>query len=571
MIGLVLVATLLIVSIFADFFAPMDPKAPHISFAPPDTISFEAPDGSFSLLPYVYPIVETGEFDPITFQPLTGPDKTNPTPLGFFVKGYSYKLLLAHPGQHPLLRLDQRQPVHLLGTDKFGRDILSRGIIGSRISLTIALIVVTITTTIGTIVGITSGYIGGRFDAWLQRFVELVLAFPQLPLYLALTSLIPVTAPSNVFIAFVIGVLAALGWAQLSREVRGKTLALSRIEYVRAAMAVGAGSGRIIFRHILPNVLSHVIVAVTLAIPSVVLLESFLGFPRLCGEAAADLLGPDAAGHRHLLGDRLLPLDPLAGGLRADHRVRVQRARRRPPRRRRSLLRLTMADTPANPFAPAERFDLGAHGRELILDARNIAVTFKVEGGIVEGVRDVSFQLHKGETIALVGESGSGKSVTARTIMGLLTKRATVSPQTRILLDGEDITKYTPRQMRALRGNKISMIFQEPMTSLNPVYTIGQQITEILHLHNKMSRVEATRRAAALLEEVQIPEPEARLRQYPHQLSGGPAPARDDRHGARQPPGRADRRRADDGARRHRAGANPQPHQGAEGASTAWR
>ena len=137
---------------------------------------------------------------------------------------------------------------------------------------------VLLTTTVGTLVGISSGYLGGRLDAWVQRFVELILAFPQLPLYLALTTLIPVTAPSNVFIAFVIGVMACLGWAQLSREVRSKTLSLARIEYVRAAVAVGSGDFRIITRHILPNVLSHIIVAVTLAIPSVVLLESFLGF-----------------------------------------------------------------------------------------------------------------------------------------------------------------------------------------------------------------------------------------------------------------------------------------------------
>jgi peptide/nickel transport system permease protein len=138
--------------------------------------------------------------------------------------------------------------------------------------------VVTITTVLGTLVGITSGYLGGAMDAWTQRFVEVVLAFPQLPLYLALTTLIPVNASSNFFIAFVIGIMAALGWAQLSREIRGKTLALARIEYVRAAMAVGAGDMRIITRHILPNVMSHVIVAVTLAIPTIVLLESFLGF-----------------------------------------------------------------------------------------------------------------------------------------------------------------------------------------------------------------------------------------------------------------------------------------------------
>ncbi len=174
-----------------------------------------------------------------------------------------------------------------------------------------------------------------------------------------------------------------------------------------------------------------------------------------------------------------------------------------------------------NPFAPPERFDLDVHGRSLILDARSIAVSFKVEGGTVEAVRDVSFQLHRGETIAIVGESGSGKSVTARSVMGLLTKRATIGPDARIELDGENILAFSPRKRRALRGNRISMIFQEPMSSLNPVYTVGAQIAEIILLHTKMSKREAMVRARELLEEVQIPEPEARLRQYPHQLSGG--------------------------------------------------
>jgi peptide/nickel transport system permease protein len=279
MIGIVLVALLLIVAVFADFFAPMDPKAANIGFAPPDTLQFTRQDGSFSLMPVIYPLSEGGELDPITFQPIIGPDYENPTELGFFVQGYSYQLLWVIPANiHFIGATDPTKKVHLLGTDKFGRDILSRGIVGSRISLTIALVVTLITTVVGTLVGITSGYLGGRFDSWTQKFVEFVLAFPQLPLYLALTSLIPITAPSNVFIAFVIGVMAVLGWAQLSREVRSKTLALARIDYVRAAIAVGSPDSRIITRHILPNVMSHVIVAVTLSVPSVVLLESFLGF-----------------------------------------------------------------------------------------------------------------------------------------------------------------------------------------------------------------------------------------------------------------------------------------------------
>ncbi|HLV82637.1 MAG TPA: ABC transporter ATP-binding protein, partial [Devosia sp.] len=167
------------------------------------------------------------------------------------------------------------------------------------------------------------------------------------------------------------------------------------------------------------------------------------------------------------------------------------------------------------------RHDLGSHGRELILDARHIGVDFKVEGGTVNAVRDVSFQLHKGETIALVGESGSGKSVTARTLMKLLTKRATILPETQITLSGKNIVTMGDRDMRKLRGNDVAMIFQEPMSSLNPVYTIGQQLCEVLHLHNRMSRKEAMTKSEALLEEVQIPEPRARLNNYPHQLSGG--------------------------------------------------
>ncbi|MGV2067333.1 ABC transporter ATP-binding protein [Agrobacterium sp. 22-226-1] len=174
-----------------------------------------------------------------------------------------------------------------------------------------------------------------------------------------------------------------------------------------------------------------------------------------------------------------------------------------------------------NTYAPAIRFDADNRNDDAIIDARNIAVTFRVEHGTVEAVKDISFQLYRGETIAIVGESGSGKSVTARTIMGLLTKRASVSKSATVRFNGDDILKFSSRQRRALRGNRISMIFQEPMSSLNPIYTIGSQIVEAIRVHSKLSRKEAEARALDLLRQVQIPEPEARLKQYPHQLSGG--------------------------------------------------
>ncbi len=277
MIGLTLVCLLLLTAIFAEFVAPMDPNEPTASFAPPDQVSFYTKDG-FTLWPVAYSIVEGTALDPVTFQPLTGPDLDHPRHLVILGKGAPYHLWGLIPLDRHLFGVEDGTPLHLLGTDKLGRDILSRGIFGSRLTLMISLVSITLITIIGTLLGITSGYIGGRFDMWFQRFVEIILAFPQLPLYLTLTTLIPPTAPSSVFLSFVILVIVGLGWAQLSREVRSKTMSMARIDYVRAAVAVGASDGRIITRHILPNVLSHVIVAVTLGIPSIILLESFLGY-----------------------------------------------------------------------------------------------------------------------------------------------------------------------------------------------------------------------------------------------------------------------------------------------------
>ncbi len=180
-----------------------------------------------------------------------------------------------------------------------------------------------------------------------------------------------------------------------------------------------------------------------------------------------------------------------------------------------------MALVDISTLAPEQRHDHAAAVGKPIIDARHVGVKFKVEHGTVDAVKDVSFQLYRGETIAVVGESGSGKSVTARTVMGLLTKRASVSERSSIEYDGKNVLKFSDRQRRALRGNRISMIFQEPMSSLNPVYTIGTQIIEAIRVHQKMSRAQATQRTLELLRQVQIPDPETRLNQYPHQLSGG--------------------------------------------------
>jgi len=156
-----------------------------------------------------------------------------------------------------------------------------------------------------------------------------------------------------------------------------------------------------------------------------------------------------------------------------------------------------------------------------LVEVRNLSVRFKLDDAEVEAVRDVSFHVDRGEMLALVGESGSGKSVTARAIMKLLPRTATVSPDSRVLLAGTRIDKFSERQMLDVRGDRISMIFQEPMSSLNPIYRVGTQIAEGIMLHQRLTKKQALARALDLLKEVRIPEPQARIEQYPHQLSGG--------------------------------------------------
>ena len=159
--------------------------------------------------------------------------------------------------------------------------------------------------------------------------------------------------------------------------------------------------------------------------------------------------------------------------------------------------------------------------RKKLLEVKDMYVSIHTDSGIVKAVRGVSFDLYEGETLAIVGESGSGKSITNKAIMGLLPIGGRIDSGT-VMLNGRDITHYTEKQMRAVRGEEISMIFQDPLTSLNPTMTVGKQITEMLMLHNKGAN-EAERRARAieLLAMVGIPNPAERFNQYPHQFSGG--------------------------------------------------
>lgn len=160
-------------------------------------------------------------------------------------------------------------------------------------------------------------------------------------------------------------------------------------------------------------------------------------------------------------------------------------------------------------------------GSSPLLQVKELSVHFRTDRGIVHAVERASFDVQRGETVCIVGESGSGKSVTSLSIMGLLPKGIGEIKEGEILLNGENLVQKTNKEMRRLRGNDISMIFQEPMTSLNPVYTIGDQIAESFRYHQGIRKRVALERAIESLRRVGIPLPEERAFQYPHQLSGG--------------------------------------------------
>ena len=158
---------------------------------------------------------------------------------------------------------------------------------------------------------------------------------------------------------------------------------------------------------------------------------------------------------------------------------------------------------------------------EPVLDVQGLRVTFRTDHGTVKAVDGVSFTLARGETLGLVGESGSGKSVTNLALMGLVPTPPGKVEATHVRVGGRDLAQLTARELRAVRGNEVAMIFQDPMTSLNPLLTVGRQLTEVLEVHGRARGRAARKLAAAGLADVGIPEPERRLAQYPHELSGG--------------------------------------------------
>lgn len=276
--GALLVFGLTVMAVFADFFSPYPLNEINLqdTFIAPTVVHFVDAQGRFHLRPFVYRQELT--IDPKTFEPKWLENTAKMYPIKFFVQGSEYKILGLIPSRLHLFGVEGDGRIHLMGTDKFGRDLFGKSCQAGRISLTMAMFGTLISVTIGSVLGVASGYYGGRIDDLIQRFVEFVNCFPQLPLWMSLAAIVPRTWDSFRIFVIMAFIFALLSWTTLEREVRGKVMAFRETDFVLAAREMGASDARIIFLHLYPNSLSHVLVILTLTIPSIILAEAFLSF-----------------------------------------------------------------------------------------------------------------------------------------------------------------------------------------------------------------------------------------------------------------------------------------------------
>jgi peptide/nickel transport system permease protein len=268
-----------LIAILCEFLAPEDPTAysAEYKYAPPQALHlFDTSDG-FKIGAYVYGY--KSEVDPVALRRVFTIDEERKVPLGFFVKGFSYKLFGLFPTDiHLFGPKDSEQPMYVMGGDRLGRDLFSRLIYGTRISMSIGLVGVAISLVLGIVIGGISGYYGGGIDNTIQRVIEFIRSLPTIPLWLGLAAALPLAwSPLKVYFAITL-ILSFIGWTNLARVVRGRFLSLREEDFVMAAQLDGASEWQVMFKHMLPAFYSHIIASITLAIPGMILAETSLSF-----------------------------------------------------------------------------------------------------------------------------------------------------------------------------------------------------------------------------------------------------------------------------------------------------
>lgn len=275
MAGGIVTILLYVVALFAEFLAPFPPDMTNTqaTYAPPQTLILFDENG---FNPHV--LGYTVEVDPVALRRTFVVDPEVKIPVRLFTQGYSYEFMGQESTLHLIGPEDPKDTMYLLGADRLGRDVLSRLIYGTRISMSIGLVGVTISLILGIILGGISGYYGGIVDSFIQRVIEFIRSIPTIPLWLGLVAALPTEwGPLQIYFAITI-ILSFIGWTSLARVVRGRFLSLREEDFVMAARLDGASQSKIMFQHMLPAFYSHIIASITLAIPGMIIAETSLSF-----------------------------------------------------------------------------------------------------------------------------------------------------------------------------------------------------------------------------------------------------------------------------------------------------
>ena len=404
---------------------------------------------------------------------------------------------------------------HLLGADHLGRDILSRLLWGTRLSLMVGVAAALIAATAGSLIGILAGYYGGRLDMMLMRSIDVLMAFPYILLALAIVA---VLGPSlmNALIA-----VAIVNIPFFARNVRGATLAIAQSDYIAAARLSGRNTFSLLLFELMPNLISVIIVAFSTTVGWMILETAGLSFLGLGSQPPqsdlGSMLGEGRAAlitHPHtslmpgmMIFAIVMGINLLGDGIRDAL----------DPRLAKGALRRALPITKIDRDLPLPRTE-----ERGLLSVSRLKTDFQTAGKTTKAIRDVSFHIGRGECLALVGESGSGKSVTALSLTGLVASPPAVITGGKILFEGTDLLSLKFEQMREYRGKRIAYVFQDPNSSLHPLHNICDQLIECIKVHDgSIGRSELETKAIQLLKDVRIASPERVMKSYPHELSGG--------------------------------------------------
>lgn len=412
-------------------------------------------------------------------------------------------------------------PDHLLGTDPLGRDVLSRLMYGGRVSFVNAGMAVLTFLLVGVSSGLLAGFLGGWADRIFTWVVDLLISVPALIVLLVVISVFG----GNVFVSMVaLGILSSPGFA---RVVRGVTLAVRHELYISAARVIGLPNRHIIIKHVLPQVTGPILVHGSLFCGAALLIDAGLAYLGFSVDPATPTWGGMIVEASTVMQQQLWLLVPpgvtlglatLAFAVLGDS-IRDARAERRS----RVVVRTShRRNGVVNALESVPSHDAQDDPKGTLLNVRSVSVALPSAAGSVTVIEDVSVAVGPGETVGLVGESGCGKSILGRSILGLLPPGGRIVRGS-IYFDGLDLATAGARVVRQLRGSQVGMISQEPIASLDPTFTVGQQLGELVRRHHGGSRNARRDRVMKLLTDVALPEPSSVARRYPHELSGGMA------------------------------------------------